>query len=117
MEAAVSQVREAATLRRMLFVTPYMPPEIPNYWDIVARFAAEGSSSISPELAKLMMKNVQVLNTKAFCSDVELTMELIAMEYGPHKQALGVPLVPKEAKCLTCGGALLFRSDRPSKMH
>ena len=97
-------VKEAATFRRMLFATSYLPPEIPNYWNIIAMFATMGNSSVSPEMAKLMMENVQVFSNKAFCSDVDLTLELIAMEYGPNKQDLGVPLVPKQNKCMLCGG-------------
>lgn len=119
MEIATGQVVDATTFRRLLFATSYLPPDIPNSWDIIATFANQGNSgspSVSPESAKLAMENVQVLSTKAFLPDVDLTKELIAMEYGPNKQTLGVPLVPVQAKCLLCGGKLLLRSDRPSRM-
>ena len=38
------------------------------------------------------MESVQVLSPRAFISDVDLTKELIAMEYGPNKEDVGVPL-------------------------
>ena len=86
---------EATTFRRLLFATSYLPPDIPHSWDIIARFANQGNSgyqSVSPESAKLAMESVQVLSPRAFISDVDLTKELIAMEYGPNKEDVGVPL-------------------------
>ncbi len=62
------------------------------------------------------MENLQVLSVEAFCHDEDLTRELIAMEYGPSKQPLGVPLIPSQTKCLSCGGKLLLRSDRSSSL-
>ena len=38
------------------------------------------------------------------------------MKYGPAKQVLGVPLVPKPTKCDLCGGKLLLRGDRPCRL-
>ena len=111
MEFGVSQ---ASTVRRMLFATSFLPPDIPNYWEMVATFASDGS--VSPQQAKLKMENVQMLDSEALCSDVNLTKELMAMEYGPANQALGVPLVPKQTMCQKCHGNLLLRSDRPCRM-
>ena len=76
MEFGVSQ---ASTVRRMLFATSFLPPDIPNYWEMVATFASDGS--VSPQQAKLKMENVQMLDSEALCSDVNLTKELMAMEY------------------------------------
>ena len=38
------------------------------------------------------------------------------MEYGPTKQSLGVPLIPSQTECSSCGGKLLLRADRPSRL-
>jgi len=53
---------------------------------------------------------------EAFQSDAELMRELISMEYGECKLPLGVLLVPSQMQCVECGGKLLLRSDRTSKM-
>lgn len=81
---------------------------------IVATFCNQGSP-ISP-VSQMLMENVQILNAQAFCTDEELTRELIAMEYGPTKQPLGVPLIPSQTECFSCGGKLLLRADRPSRL-
>ena len=60
MEFGVSQ---ASTVRRMLFATSFLPPDIPNYWEMVATFASDGS--VSPQQAKLKMENVQMLDSEA----------------------------------------------------
>ena len=109
----------AAVQRRMLFATSYLPPDVPGYWNVIADFANQvvsGKSSVSPQSAKVAMDNTQVLYSEAFSSDVDLTKQLIAMEYSVTKQLLGVPLVPNQTKCFSCGGKLLLRGDRPSRM-
>ena len=110
---------ETAVLRRMLFATSYLPGDLTQYWDVVASFGNQGStgkSQISASSAKTAMENLQVLNAKAFCSDAELTKELIATEYSVTKQELGVPLVPDQTKCYLCSGKLLLRRDHPSRV-
>ena len=42
----------------LLFATSFLPPDIPNYWEMVATFASDGS--VSPQQAKLKMENVQM---------------------------------------------------------
>ena len=74
----------ASVQRRLVFATSFLPPDIPFYWNIVADFANQaisGKSSISQESARIAMGNVEVLYKDAFCSDVELTKQLISMEY------------------------------------
>ena len=105
-----SQMWETAVFRRMHFATLYLPHDIHHYWDIIATFANQGnpeSSSTSPESVRIVMENIQTMNTKPSCLDVNLIRELITMKYGPAKQVLGVPLVPKPTKCDLCGGNLL----------
>ena len=59
---------------------------------------------------------MQVLSSESFVSDAKLTHELIEMECPVTKQPLGISLVPDQIKCHSCGGKLLLRKDRPSKM-
>lgn len=111
--------KNASVQRRMAFATSYLPPDIPGYWTIVASFAnhvVSDKSSVSPELAKVAMENMQIFYNEAFTSDTVLTQQLIAMEYSVTKQPLGVPLVPTQTKCSSCGGKLLLRGDRPSRL-
>ena len=95
---------------------PICPHMFLHYWNIVATFCNQGSSRISPESAKMLMENMQILNAQAFCTDEQLTRELIEMEYGPTNQPLGVPLIPSQTECFSCGGKLLLRADRPSRL-
>ena len=112
--------QEGATmLRRMLFAASHLPTELPNYWDTVAAFASRGNSvkaEVSTESTRIAMENMHLLHPDAFSSDVELTKELLTIECSITRQALGVPLLSKETKCRSCGGKLLLRSSRPSRM-
>ena len=113
------EVGDCAVVRRMIFATSFLSPELPHYWDIIAKFANQDSptsSAVTPQAAKIRMENLQVLNNEAFITDEVLTRKLINMEYKVTKQNLGIPLVPKEMKCLVCDGKLSLRNDRPSRL-
>lgn len=69
---------------------------------------------MTPESAKIAMENLQVLNPRSFITDAELISQLMQMEYNITKQPLGIPLVPNQTQCVSCGGKLLMRNDRPS---
>ena len=116
MELVAAEVGDVGVFRRLLFATFYLPSDVPHYWNIVATFCNQGSSKVSPESAKMLMENIQILNPEAFCTDEALKRELIGMEYGPSKQPLGVPLIPSQTECFSCGGKLLLRGDRPSRL-
>ena len=82
-----------------------------------ATFANEGDpESMSPDSVRILMENIQIMNTKAFCFDVGLIRRIITMKYGPAKQVLGVPLVSEPTKCDLCVGKLLLKGDRPCRM-
>ena len=120
MEVVAALIGDVAVLRRMLFATSNLPPELPNYWDTVASFGCLGRSSdqqkITPDLAQMAMENLKVLDADAFCTDGSLNKELVMMPHGPSRQPLGISLIPKQTECQSCGGKLLLRSDRPSRM-
>ena len=109
---------DVAVQRRLIFASLYLPSELPHYWDTVAKFASQITleGSITPESAKLEIENTKILNPEAFISDSDLTKQLIAMECNATNQPLGMPLIPKETSCTSCGGKLLLRSDRPSRI-
>ena len=117
MMACVSE--NASMQRRMVFAASFLPFEIPCYWNIVADFANQVVSSksrVSPESAKVIVGNLQVLYKDVFSSDTDLAQQITRMEYSVTKQPLGIPLVPSQTNCLLCGGKLLLRGDKPSRM-
>ena len=66
-----SALNSAVTKR--IFASSFLPPDLPNYWDIVATFAAACSrdgrtqaAMLTTEVAKLTMENMQVLHLKHF---------------------------------------------------
>ena len=116
MELVAEKIPQVSVLRRLLFACSYLPSSCPNYWEIISQFATEGSSCVlDPATAKLLMDNVQILNSRAFARDGELEQEIIAMKDGTH-QPLGVILISPNCVCLQCGGKLLARRDRFSKV-
>lgn len=109
---------DKAILRRILFVVEYLPADCPDYWEVVAKFAALGSATsglLSPQNIRIFTENLQLLDAKAFASDLELKQELQSMSNG-KADPLGIVLVSKQKKCIKCGGKLLVRNDRPSRM-
>ena len=63
-------VKDVSVLRRMLFATANLPQDLPGYWEVIAKFACDGSStSIDAATVKLLMENLQVLNDQAFSTD------------------------------------------------
>ena len=65
-------------------------------------FATEGSSYfLDPATAKLLMGNVQILNSRAFVQYRELEHEIIAMKDSTH-QPVGVILISPNSVCLQC---------------
>lgn len=112
MEVVAVQIKDVAVLRRILFATSTLPTELPNYWDTVASFGCLGCSSdqpkITPDSAQVAIENLKVLDVNAFCTDANLNKELVMMPHGPTRQPLGIPLIPTQTKCQSCGGKLLL---------
>ena len=56
-----------------------------------------------------MNNNMEAMDTRAFRSDLDLTRELIVMEYGSKvKQPIGVPPVPEQMNCHFLWGETSF---------
>ena len=97
-----------SAVTRRIFASSFLPADLPNYWNIVAMFAAASSrdrmqaAMLTTEVAKLTTENMQVLHPQAFMSDKELTLELIWMEYGQGKAGklpLGIPSFQQISVC------------------
>lgn len=118
MELVGSVVKDVSVLRRMLFATSFLPRDVPHYWEIIACFACRGSStSLSGDKVKLLMDNLQYLNSQAFTTDDKLMKELVSGEEPlSSKQPLGIVLISDKQVCRLCGGKLLVRCDRPSRV-
>jgi hypothetical protein len=120
MELIGPVVKDVSVLRRMLFAASYLPQDVPHYWEIVASFSCvDSSTSLSAERVKLLMENLQVLSRQAFTTDAELTVELLQTHRVCPKsksEVLGIALISDKQTCCKCGGRLLVRQDRPSRV-
>ena len=108
---------DQVVMRRIVFVVAYLPVDCPKYWDIISKFAVldTPSSTLSGERVKLLVKNLQVLNEKAFSTDRALSLELQSMNYDKCLP-LGVVLVSSNHVCQVCSGKLLLHRDQPSRV-
>lgn len=101
-------------LRRIIFAVQNLPVDCPSYWEAVSKFAQLGSSdTLSVQKVKVLAENIQLLDERAFATDISLRQELHGMSHG-GVQPLGIVLVSCNKTCLECGGKLLLRGDRPS---
>ena len=120
MELVGSVIKDVSVLRIMLFAASNLPQDVPHYWEIVASFSCVNSSiSLSADRVKLLMENLQLLSRQAFATDAELTAELLKTHRVCPKsksEILGVALISDKQTCCKCGGRLLIRQDRPSRV-
>lgn len=109
------EMGENETMRRLMFASTYLPKCLPQYWETVTRFNNLSSKKqLTAESVRVIVENAQVFEPNTMVSDVQLTYEIIQMEYGTTKKQLGIPLISVLETCLICGGQLLTRGDRPS---
>ena len=99
-----------------------LPPDCPNYWDIIGSFAcisdcdsAKQLSSLTPEKAKTFIENFKYLEPETFNSESDLQQELHAF-IGHKKQPLGIILLSPNNTCRICKSKLLVKVDRPSRV-
>lgn len=107
-------IQDVSVLRRLLFAATFVNPDLPMFWGVVLEFATAGEiskSSITPDQVKVLIENLQALNSKAFETDINLQKELI---YFDVKKPLGIPLISLSNSCLMCGSPLQLRRDRPA---
>ena len=110
------EMEDNAISRRLLFAASFLPNDLPQFWETVAKFGnlASSKQEITAESARITVENIQALKSNIFISDSELINQMVEMEYGVTGKQLGIPLVSDEKTCLICGGLLLMRNDRPS---
>ena len=73
-------IQDVSVLRRLLFAAAFLSPELPIFLGLVVEFATSGNiykSSITPELAKTLIENIQAFSAAAFESDHALQKEVI----------------------------------------
>lgn len=115
MEPLASAVPDVAVVRRMLFATKSLPPDCPQYWDVIRDFATRGSSiTLESGQVQALMENTQFFSAPAFHFDHQLQRELTMLPRPPDGQPLGVILISPKTRCCICGGNLITRIDRPS---
>lgn len=108
-------VKDASTLRRMLFAVANLPPKTPNFWGIIIEFATMGKterSTVTEEQARILIDNLKALDEEAFCTDGKLLRELFTLSSKP----LGIILLSERDFCILCGNRLLVRSDKHSSV-
>lgn len=109
-------VPDVSTLRRILFTVANLPKDTPDYWQIVSDFSFQDTSK-DPGKIKVLVENLQFIDSKAFTTDNNLLRELYTKPWNQDcKKPLGIVLISDKNSCSVCGGKLLVRSDRPSCM-
>ena len=107
---------DTSVLRRLLFATSILPADVPDLWEIVAKFAvAKSNASILPEQARVIADNITYTDEHVLMPEDELFVELAMMSF-KSKEHIGVNLISKKQRCIECEGNLLLRRNRPSKM-
>ena len=117
MELVTEYIKDLTVLRRFLFAATFLPPEYPTYVETVCRFAVHKTAhpALQPDIAKLLLENLKVLNEAAFMQDPQLTVQLLNMPNVSGKPT-GIVLMPQQSKCRECGATLLVQADRPSHL-
>lgn len=107
---------DISVLRRLSFAASFLHKDLPNYWELVAKFSFAKSSGCdipSIDKVKLFVENLKYIDECAFNTDNDLLRELMKLE-GFQGKSLGIVLISTNNKCKLCGGNLLVRADRPS---
>ena len=110
-------VDNPSTLRKIIFASIHLPNDIPNYWRLVAVFAAHGSKdkALHPSKVQALVENLQYLDKHAFVNDEKL-MESLLQEEQSDGKPLGIVLISPLCRCQTCGADLAVKADRPSHL-
>ena len=104
-------------IRKIIFASVFLPKDFPNYWSTIAKFASVTSENpqATEENVKVMVENLQVFNDHAFCSDKQLLSEFLSFSPSDGKP-IGIVLISNATTCKFCGGKLLLKKDRPSRV-
>lgn len=92
---------------------------MPNYWERVATFSItskEDRCTLSPEQARELVENLEVMESKVFTPDSVLTTEILNMKPPGSDTSYGIVLISNRTNCCKCGSKLYVRADRMSKV-
>ena len=93
------QIRKVSVLRRLIFAIVSLPDDLPNVWTIVVQFATKNEDcSISANEIRVLMENIQEVDSAAFTTDSELLQELMKFQI-PKQKPLGLILVSSNLSC------------------
>ena len=101
------------------FAVGYLPEDLPKYWSILSAFLAQqsGGKSICETALKTAVENLRYLSEEPLATDNQLAKEIHSLSFpSESKNTLGIVLISHSDTCKKCGGTLLVRSDRPSKI-
>ena len=121
MDILPPEFRDFGVFRRLIFVASQLPEDVPQYWELVARFASQGMQQctvgLQPESVKLVIENLKALDPQALLSDKLLLPELHSIRLTTsHPRPVGIIFVSPHSTCGVCGDTLLVRNDRPSNL-
>ena len=79
-------IEDVSVLRRLLFALSQLSKEVPNYWELVTKFAVQniGHKCLDCKTVQLLAENLQELDPLPFQSDRSLYKQLMGM-CGPLK--------------------------------
>ena len=110
-------LNDPSVLRKAEFAARFYPRSMPRFWDQVATFSLrnrEHRNSLSPDQARHLVENIEVIDEEALASDVNLTKEIVEMARPGTDTPLGIVLISNKESCRKCGSKLYLRQDRPS---
>jgi hypothetical protein len=116
---ASQSIKDASVLRRLEFAAGFLQQDMPNYYEHVLAFALKGKedrNAINPDQARLLVENIQLLDSGALASEKELVKEITMMKSVGNDAPLGVILISSRANCRICGSKLYIRGDRMSRV-
>lgn len=113
LRVASQHLKEVGVLKRLIFAVATLPNDLPNLWEVAAKFASNDRSCIDAEQAKLLIDNLHEFDAGAFATDESLLQDLLRFQV-PKYKPVGMVLISSSEKCLICGSKLLLRKDRPA---
>lgn len=105
-----SALPDVKVLRRLLFASVHVTKECPNYWKIVSEFAFGHSATEHYENVRVLLENLEFLDSKAFETDKELQKELYS-SIGYQYQPLGVVLISPIKMCPCASYITVYTDD------
>ena len=105
MDILVEKVSDVAVIRRILFAAAFLPHDYPYYWKIIASFAfraSKVSKPLDPDEVKVLIENIQVLQSAAFIQEKNFVEELILSD-DAAMQPIGVILISSKQHALSVG--------------